>query len=243
MKKFLKDLVKRLGYQIIRYEGQRYLGALKKLIDSKKKSIIFDVGAHHGETEKVLSETFINSSIFCFEPFDSSFSVLQKNVGKNTNIFNVGFSDSAGKFEFQSNFLDATNSLLILEKNAIQVWDIEQLTEKEKVICEFITIDEFVSSNNINQIDLLKLDVQGAEYKVLSGAKKSLTEKIIKNIYMEVILAPTYVGQWGMEQYIKELGAYGYELYGIYNMVYGDSQRILQADIIFTLHRKTTVRN
>lgn len=241
MKNLIQKLVNRLGYRVTRYDS--HLEALKKLVGNETKSIIFDVGAHYGETEQTFSKAFINSSIYCFEPFESSFSVLKNNVGKNTNIFNLGFSDSAGKFEFQSNFADATNSLLSLEKNANQVWNIKALVEKEKVTCEFITIDEFISSNNINKIDLLKLDVQGAEYKVLSGSKKSLSEKTIKNIYMEVILAPTYVGQWGIEQYIKEMGSYGYELYGIYNMSHGDSGRLLQVDVIFTLPKNTSTHN
>ena len=239
MKTFIQKLVNRLGYQITKYESAiypGYLGALKELVGGGgTKSIIFDVGAHHGETEKIFSESFTNSSIYCFEPFEQSFSVLKNRVGENTNIFNVGFSDVAGKFEFQSNVADATNSLLFLEKNAKEVWNIKDLAEKESVTCEFITIDEFISSNNINKIDLLKLDVQGAEYKVLAGAKKSLSEKIIKNIYMEVIVAPTYVGQWSIEAYIGKMGSYGYELYGIYNMCYGDRGRLLQADVIFTI--------
>lgn len=195
------------------------------------------MGAHHGETEKIFSETFINSSIFCFEPFESSFSILKKNVRENTNIFNGGFSDVSEKSKFHSNFSDDTNSLLQLEKSANEVWNMEALAQKETTICQFVTIDEFVSSNNISQIDLLKIDVQGGEYKVLRGAKKVLSENKIKNIYMEVILAQTYVGQWGIERYIEELGSCGYELYGIYNLCYGDSQRLLQADIIFTVQQ------
>lgn len=219
----------------------QYLNALKYLLADSTEQIIFDVGAHHGETEKIFLENFLYSSIYCFEPFDVSFLILKNNASKNTKIYNIGFSDISGKFEFESNFCDPTNSLLPLELNTDKLWGVEGLAQKEKVFCEFITIDEFVSSNQLEKIDLLKLDVQGAEYKVLLGAKKSLENKIIKNIYMEIILAPTYVGQRSFDSYITEMRHFGYDLYGIYNMIYGEFEYLLQVDVIFTLSKGKSI--
>lgn len=233
MKSCIQKLLGALGYKVTR--NVTYLDALKNLIGPAKNPIIFDVGAHYGESEKEFSRNFINSSIYCFEPFKPSFLVLKNNVSNKTYIFNIGFSDIAGKFDFHSNLADPTNSLLSLEDNAHKIWGLKKLSEKQSVTCEFTTIDEFVFSEMINHIDLLKIDVQGAEYKVLSGAKKMLSKNAIKIIFMEIILAPIYVGQWGIELYIKEMASYGYELYGLYNMSYDCRGRLLQVDAIFTL--------
>jgi FkbM family methyltransferase len=234
MKILIQKMFSIFGYRIASLE-HHHLTVLKKLLKGNQKLIIFDVGAHYGETERGYSKIFKNSAIYCFEPFESSFLVLKNNVGEHTKIYNIGFSDIAGELEFQSNYADATNSLLSLEKNANEVWGLKELSQKGKVKCQFDTIDGFILTNDINQIDLLKLDVQGAEYKVLLGAKKSLSNQIIKNIYMEIILAPTYKGQWGIGQYIKEMNSYGYELYGIYNMYHDGNGRLLQIDAIFSL--------
>ena len=58
----------------------QYLNARKYLMADSAQQIIFDVGAHHGETEKLFLESFSNSSIYCFEPFEASFLILKKNV-------------------------------------------------------------------------------------------------------------------------------------------------------------------
>lgn len=235
MKSLIKNIINKCGYNISKGSGDRYLNALKNLTDEGHRVVIFDVGAHHGESEKNFLQVFDDPSIFCFEPFNVSFSILQRSVSKNTKIFNIGFSNSSGMFEFESNFFSPTNSLLPLEKNAELTWGgVEGLSKKESVYCQFTTVDEFLLKNSIDQVDILKLDVQGAEYKVIEGAKKSLIGRAIKNIYMECIVAPTYVGQWSIERYISEMSSYGYYLYGFYNMIYDKDEYLLQTDIIFT---------
>ena len=97
---------------------------------------------------------------------------------------------------FNSNKGSPTNSLLSLSLNAKEIWGgNERLSQVEKVDCQFTTLDDFCDENNVEFIDFLKIDVQGAEFKVLKGAKKALSEKRIGVIQLEVILVDTYIGQ------------------------------------------------
>ena len=50
------------------------------------------------------------------------------------------------------------------------------------------TIDSFVSTNAIGEIDLLKLDVEGYELQVLKGAEQTLSHGRIRYIYTECVL-------------------------------------------------------
>ena len=59
-----------LGFDLTKTKDKIYLKALVKILEKEKSPIIFDVGAHYGETEKIMSSIFINSKIFCFEPFE-----------------------------------------------------------------------------------------------------------------------------------------------------------------------------
>ena len=52
--------------------------------------------------------------------------------------------------------------------------------------------------------------MQGAEYAVLEGAREMLTAQRIDVIYMEVITAPTYVGQRELHDYLALLHGRGY---------------------------------
>jgi hypothetical protein len=53
----------------------------------------------------------------------------------------------------------------------------------------------FCQDRDLHSIDIMKLDVQGAEFFVLSGATKMLSSQSISMVYMELILASTYQGQ------------------------------------------------
>ena len=81
-------------------------------------------------------------------------------------------------------------------------------------------------------MDVLKLDVQGAEYSVLEGADALLSGGRIGVIYMEVIIAPTYVGQRRLVDYLALTSDKGYELFDLYNPTRRNG-RLIQSDIIF----------
>ena len=55
----------------------------------------------------------------------------------------------------------------------------------DKVRIQLDTLDSYVHNTKINSIDLLKIDVEGHELKVLEGAKNSLSKNIIKCIQFE----------------------------------------------------------
>ncbi len=55
-----------------------------------------------------------------------------------------------------------------------------------KQIFTTITFDFFVDKYCINKIDVLKIDIEGFEFNALLSAKQTLTNKIIKNIIVEI---------------------------------------------------------
>ena len=67
------------------------------------------------------------------------------------------------------------------------IYDIEPLpysiVEKEKI--NLIKGDDFIKENNISNIDLLKLDLEGAEFNAIQGFSKALNEKKIRIIQFE----------------------------------------------------------
>ena len=109
---------------------------------------------------------------------------------------------------------------------------LEGLTTKSKIECKFITLDEFMSEHSIEHIDLLKLDVQGAEFKVLEGSKKALSENRIRAIQMELFLVNTYTGQHSMRQYFDLFKKFGYQPYMMTDFA-TTKKDLLQCDVFF----------
>ena len=50
-----------------------------------------------------------------------------------------------------------------------------------------ITIDKFLKINQIKFVDLMKVDIDGLEYKFLKGAKKTLANNKVKIIVLEIM--------------------------------------------------------
>jgi hypothetical protein len=60
-----------------------------------------------------------------------------------------------------------------------------------------------------------------------------LKEGRVKLIYMEIIIAPAYIGQPNFEDYLHYLRGLGYIIINMFNL-YGSGVRMTQMDVIFT---------
>ena len=112
-----------------------------------KKLVIFDVGAHKGETLKIFKNNFNFEKILCFEPNKKIFKTLIKKYDylKNSNIFfiNCGLSD---KIELkQLNVLQDTSSSTFSKINE----DSAYFRRKKKIIDLFST-NAFYKKVNVN---------------------------------------------------------------------------------------------
>ena len=238
MKFLIIKLLRYFGYKISRIENFINLSSLdiiKTLFEKKDKIIIFDVGASIGQSTKNYRRIFPNSLIYAFEPFPEAYKFLSALNIKNYRAFNFGFSSKKSEEDFFINSEKlTTNSLLLFSKNASNVWGNESLSNMKKTHCNFDTIDNFVSEYKIQQIDFMKIDVQGAEYLVLEGAKNTLLQKIIKIIQIEVILGDTYVGQKSIGFYISLLESYGYKFKNFSDNIVING-KLIQSDLFFTV--------
>lgn len=240
MKAILKSGLRMLGYQVRRHvdpaaEVPAHHRGLQRICNGSANPTIFDVGAHHGETEQLLRKLLPSATIHCFEPFPSSFAVLEQSLSGGSYAHNFGFAENSGQKSFQANAMDVTNSLLPLETSAPSTWELGSLRPEGQIECRFETIDNFMQDKVIAQIDLLKIDTQGAEYLVLEGARNALDSRSIKNVYLEIITAQTYVGQKDFAFYVDFFDRAGFKLYGLYDTWHNTNGELLQLDALFTL--------
>ena len=175
---------------------QKKIIKIFKDIFNDKINILFDVGAHKGETIKLFMKNFKIDKIYSFEPSPYNFNDLKKNLNKielnktSINIYNLalgekeeikkfkqmkeGSSSTLSKININSNYFKRKNFFLNLGLDSKPFNEIDV-----KVKDGF----SFVKNQNINFIDLLKIDTEGHEYFVLKGFGNYIAN--IKVIFFE----------------------------------------------------------
>jgi FkbM family methyltransferase len=183
----LKETHKRMNFGRggdFEQSGELYvLQLIRKLYKDKSSVTIFDVGAHEGLYTLNTSELFNGKArIYAFEPSVSTFRKMLNNISglSNVTINNLGFSDKSGEFSF---FMSDKNSLLSsVYKRKLDHFGLD-MVDTEKVTLS--TIDEYCNSNGIENINFLKLDVEGHELAVLKGSEKMINDGKIDIIQFE----------------------------------------------------------
>tara|TARA_B100000035_G_scaffold285351_1_gene268857 strand:+ start:19 stop:735 length:717 start_codon:yes stop_codon:yes gene_type:complete len=167
-----------------------------KLINSKfsKPIIIFDIGAHYGETIRLFLKKLKIEKIYSFEASTQNFQVLKRKISKKNldkvEIYNFGMGDKVSKsyinqsIESSSSTMNEVNEKSKYLKKKLKILNIrDKHVFYHKIPIQVITLDSFVEKHNIQNIDLLKIDTEGYEFNVLKGASKHSQK--IKLIYFE----------------------------------------------------------
>lgn len=234
-----KDL-DRLAYKALHREHTKAPDAVvamdmkKSLLSTVKTPVIFDVGAYIGVTvEQYLSE-FSGAKIHAFEPTEASFAKLKSKHTATTSVVcnKLAVTNRDGETTFNMNEFSPTNSCLPTDDQADSYWGEHLLDTNNVVTVKTTTIDSYCRRNKVERINLLKIDVQGAELSVLGGSKGMIENKNIDVIYLEVLYVPTYKNQSKYYEIEALLHENGYGLFGVFNLTYGDNQ-IKQADLLF----------
>lgn len=236
MKRIINKFLRRLDLRLSRISKNTAFNTQRELIStSQQPVVIFDVGAYIGEVAGEYRRLFPGAKIYCFEPFPDSFGKLKETVGNDAGITLLphGLGEAQGQRQINSNAFAATNSLLKTDEAGKKTWGNGLLETLETITVDIDTLDNVVAAHGINQIDILKLDVQGAEYLVLEGGATTFAAGIVKMVYTEIIVLPTYEGQKSFDEVLALFRKLGFDLYGLYNFSKDAKGKLRQLDAIF----------
>ena len=146
--------------------------------------------------------------------------------------FQTAVSDHIGKTKLHINSDLTCNSLFSRPKSG-PVYYSEKSQNVDEIEVDTITVDSFCERENIERIDILKLDVEGAEKKVLSGACNKLSKHNIYLIYTEVMFVSHYEGGCMFHELTSFLEQYGYTLFNFYNLKRAKNGQIRWGNAIF----------
>ena len=194
---------------------------------------VFLVGAHHGGEASLYVSLFPSARIHCFEPAPVAFGVLREKLGDSdrVSLHQMALGDRSGRAAFHLNERDETNSLFAFSPSAHRY--VDGTTARSVIDVPIATVDEVFERLALDSIDVLNLDVQGAELSVLGGASRVLEWKRVKVVIAELNWVPVYEGQGACQAILELLGKFGYHLYDFYNFAYGDSGQLLWGDAVF----------
>lgn len=182
---------------------------------------VFDVGANLGELSLLFSSLVgTTGQVHSFEPCDNTFNKLSQifEIVQRPQI-TINHNAVSDKQEIIKLYVyDEEHSTLNsmadrpLKKYGLDV----KPTHVEEI--KAITIDDYCENQKITHINLLKIDVEGAEYQVLSGARKMLQTKAIDCIIFEFGQTTFDMGNQPKEikNYLNKLG------YQVKNLIQGN---------------------
>jgi FkbM family methyltransferase len=198
--KIVRGLVHALGFELTRLQPLAYephanvLGVkafddIKRLMPTEQPAVIFDIGANSGQSVRTFKKLFPGSQIHSFEPSPAVYQQLAENVRvfADVRVNNSAVGSVCGEQVFLENSQSEMSSFL---RPGELGWG---KVEKETPV-KVVTLDGYCNANQIQLINLLKIDTQGYELEVLKGAQNLMREDRIQAIYLEVNFAELYVG-------------------------------------------------
>ena len=191
---------------------------IKSLIGTEDP-IILEIGANNGTDTIDFLNTFKYGRFFCFEPDPRALAQWMQNVkDPRAQVFNIAISDQIGSIEFNQSSgwppdwdkpsPDAEWNMsgsIKKPKNHIPIhpWCLFD----KKIMVNTITLDEWVENVGVKEIDFAWIDVQGAEFEVITGGRNTFDNKL-RYVYTEYSNDEQYEGQLNKEGLLKMLPNY-----------------------------------
>ena len=184
MKNFVKAMSRSMGLYMRLLKnipfGVEWCQDVKYLMGDIDLELVVDVGANIGQTVYEVIKYFPNSYIYSFEPIPTTFKQLVERTKAFPNVFhvNAALGDQSFTSPMTAKPLAQQNTLVFDVKEAMQ-------NDIETDVVQVDTLDHFCTTNKINKINLLKVDTEGYEMKVLRGAEQLLSSDCIDYILIE----------------------------------------------------------
>jgi len=151
---------------------------LRRLSTSGVKTV-FDVGANMGHWTRLARKAFPNAQIHCFEIVEPTFKKLQENLDGVPNVVfnNIGLSDQDQEVEVR-HYPDNSGLSTLFSNYAHR--------KASTILKAWVTSGaNYMTSRGILRIDLLKIDVEGAEHLVLEGFAEAIACRKVDVIQVE----------------------------------------------------------
>jgi FkbM family methyltransferase len=235
---FIPPIFKRIFKRIKKYSGSHeILEPFKNIPELQKVEWIMDVGANVGDVAVAGLNSCPNSKLIAFEPVGDTFLKLKNRLDDFSDrvfLFNCALSDKNDEGEINITTEHGANSIesqaFFHKKFNPHVQEIK----REKISLR--KLDDLIEDLPSRKIDVLKIDVEGHELKVINGGVNFISN------YVDVIIIEISLmrdDSWenqALFNIFEKLNAMGFRLINIYDLHRSSSQsdsQLVQMDCVF----------
>ena len=179
-KEVVGDYIQKAIFLTGTYYEEEELLKIKKFLNMTEGLSICDIGANIGNHTLFFTKEMHANHVYSFEPVESTFNILQKNISinslDNVSLYNVALGKTKGN-----------GTINVRQENNCGA---NQIIPDENGTTKMITLDSIYFDK---KIDFVKMDVEGFEKDVLRGAKiffeknsPALFIEIFQENYIEV---------------------------------------------------------
>lgn len=172
--KSLKDYNQVVNFES--HEGTMFKDIIENL---EYDDVFFDIGAHIGLYSCLIQDHLKDGQVVAFEPHPANYEQLEQNISLNKQSIqthNLALGNQNTEMGLSVSSMESgtgNSSLLGDDKN-------------NTVACSVRKGDRLISENIVPLPDIIKIDVEGAEFNVLSGLREILEMGTVRAIYCEV---------------------------------------------------------
>ena len=187
------------------------------------RPVVLDVGAHVGQSNRFFRGLFPDAEVRSFEPDPDSYAALVAAVDAALpgGCAAIAFSDRDGTATLHRNPISHTNSLHRRNAESRDSIDLERARREGRSVelgsgtveVAVRRLDSYCRDEGIGHVDVLKIDVQGAEVEVLRGAEGVLDD--VDTVLVEVSFFDLYERSSSFLEVESILAPHGFRLYAL----------------------------
>jgi len=193
--------------------GVEIAHSIKKYL--KERGVFIDVGAGVGYFSAIASDVVgALGQVHCFEPFPANIEMIKRTIKSNPNsniILNecaVGDDDATHDYYSGRSGNSVADSMMNTHLCSID----------ETIKVKTQRLDTYLRQNNINSVSLIKIDVEGYEYRVLKGLAGFFENAVCRPpIICEIFLPVYWTSSLSLAQLNAYMNGYGYQVCSIFN--------------------------
>lgn len=201
-----------------------------------KPGIVLDVGANVGRVSEAALRTYPQCRVICFEPVSGTFQALQKRMaryGDRAVCFNEALSDVNSRAEINLTNFNGANSIQA-QPDFHKVLN-PHVYEIGKEVITLSRLDDVAARLPSQKIDIMKIDVEGHELKVLQGGRDFIQRNVDTVIIEISMMRDASWSQQAVFDIFALMKDLGFALLNVFDLHHAKQSNMLlvQMDCVF----------